>query len=109
MTPDDIGNALLGLQGSHAAHEEVRAVLAALTVHLQRSRQKFTPRDISFSLMGLVQMQNKMQLQIPEVADILSELNIKVATSSLKGLPELKFTVKTKDDGHTGVRVEAAR
>lgn len=97
MAPGDLANAIFGLQGMTATQEEVRAVLAALTPRMEQSTEIFTPRDISFCLTGLAQMQQSMQLNVPEVGELLAEINIKVSRSSLKGLPNLQ--IKTYGTG----------
>lgn len=91
MQPTDVANALFGLQGMLASHEDVRAVVSALTSQMQKSHGQFSPRDISFCLQGLSEMEKHAELGVEEVQALLSELNLKVALSPLKGHLELRF------------------
>ena len=89
MRPLDIANAVYGLQGMTAEAEEVRAVISALTVKMRESTEIFTARDISYCLTGLAGMQKN--LGVDEVSEMLAELNLKVSTSPLRGIPNLEF------------------
>ena len=91
MKPTDMANALFGLQGMLATHEDVRAVVSALTNQMQKCHDQFSPRDISFCLQGLSDMERHGELGVEEVQALLSEINLKVALSPLKGHLELRF------------------
>lgn len=91
MAPLDIANAVFGLQACTAESEEVRAVLSALTVKMKEAPGTFSARDISYCLTGLSSMQQHIQLNIPEVGEMVSELNLKVSSSRLQGIPNLEF------------------
>jgi hypothetical protein len=91
MDSTDIANAIFGLQGMRIAHEDVRAVVSALTSQMQRCQETFTPRDISFCLQGLSEMERHKEMGVEELLALLSEINLKVALSPLKGHLELKF------------------
>jgi hypothetical protein len=86
-----MANALFGLQGMLATHEDVRAVVSALTNQMQKCHDQFSPRDISFCLQGLSDMERHGELGVEEVQALLSEINLKVALSPLKGHLELRF------------------
>lgn len=91
MAPLDIANAVYGLQACTAESEEVRAVLSALTAKIKEAPGTFSARDISYCLTGLSSMEHQFQLNIPEVADMVSELNLKISLSKMQGIPNLEF------------------
>ena len=68
---------------------EVRRVLRAILVKMtEPSLGIFTAKDIGFTLTGVSGLR---PLFIPEVIDLIAELNVKVSESEFKGQPNLLF------------------
>lgn len=101
MTPQDISNALFGLQGMNSDDENVRALVISLGDKMRVCQGTFSARDITYCLTGLSSMDADIH---PEVADILGELNIKIAQSEVKDEAELTVIAFGK-----GVRLRSAK
>jgi len=92
MTPQDISNAMFGLQGMTTEHEEIRAVIQAILPKMRASTATFSPRDLGYCLTGLSSMQGALMAS-EEVREFLSEFSIKVSQSELQGQDLLTFNV----------------
>lgn len=99
MPPQDISNALFGLQGIEYSND-IKIILSILTSKMQESDGIYSGRDIGYSLAGLSSMQPIVH---DEVHEIFEELCLKVAKSEFKGQPNLLFLQFGK-----GVRVKKA-
>lgn len=77
MNGQNLANALYSLNSKSDAHDEVRAVLAALAYKLAVSRADLTGLDIGMSLYGL----RSMDSTTPEVRVILGLLLTKIRAS----------------------------
>jgi hypothetical protein len=99
MPPQDMSNALFGLQGISYS-DEIKIMLNVLISKMKESDGIYSGRDIGYSLAGLSSMQPIVH---DEVHEIFEELCIKVAKSEFKGQPNLLFLQFGK-----GVRVKKA-
>jgi len=68
---------------------EVRELLDALEPKFAQCNDQFSAKEIGYVLVGM----NLMDRTVPEVAALMSQVSIKVATSELQGQPNLDFLV----------------
>jgi hypothetical protein len=99
MPPQDMSNALFGLQGISYSNE-IKIMLNVLISKMKLSDGIYSGRDIGYSLAGLSSMQPIVH---DEVQEIFEELCMKVARSEFQGQPNLLFLQFGK-----GVRVKKA-
>lgn len=92
MSPQDIANAVFGLQGMTTESDEARAVLLALLPKMRSSTGTFSTRDLGYCLTGLSSMQESL-MSCEELGEFMSEFNLKVSQSDLKGQDIITFNV----------------
>jgi hypothetical protein len=74
LKPQNVGNALYGLQKMSSDHSEVREVLSALAVKIRNCKENLDPQGVGNALYGL----QKMCSDSSEVREILSALAMKI-------------------------------
>ena len=90
MTPQDLANALMGLQGIEQLSEPVRQVLILLLQKMQESTEPWSAREIGYALVGMSGLQQSAG-NSAEVMAIVSEINLKMSQSELQGMDGVTF------------------
>ena len=93
-TPMDVASGFFGLQGMTSESEDVRRVIAGLTVRMNALPLDvpFNARDIGYCLSGL----HNKDPGVPEVGAAVAALSLKIANSAYGAEPNVLFVQKGK-------------
>ena len=83
MSPQDLANAFIGLQGIEQLSKPVKQVLDFLLRKMQESTEQWSAREIGYALVGMSGLQQSAG-ESHEVANIVSEINLKLSLSELQ-------------------------
>ena len=90
MSPKDLANAFMGLQGIEQLSKSVTLVLEFLLRKMRESTEQWSAREIGYALVGMSGLQQSAR-DSPEVAKIVGEINLKLSQSELQGMDGVTF------------------